>query len=83
MDPAPLSPWRKKTNLGQDQHPGPAWMGAQVGRGAARPSSIPGRWELAAITAAPFHVSEEMVKPPLIALISSLQKEGQAEVEGR
>lgn len=44
-DLAPLSPWKKKMNFGQDRHPGPARMGAQAGRGAARPSSIPGRRE--------------------------------------
>ena len=43
-------PVEKKMNFGQDQHPGPAWMGAQAGRGVARPSSIPGRRELAVNT---------------------------------
>lgn len=44
-------PMEKKMNVGQDQHPGPAWMEAEAGRGAAQPSSIPWRWEPAMNTA--------------------------------
>lgn len=34
-------------NFEQDQHPAPAWVGAQTGREAAQPFSTPGRWETA------------------------------------
>lgn len=41
---SPLST-EKKMDLGQDWHPGAAWMGMQVGRGAAWLPSIPGQGE--------------------------------------